>query len=47
MDVDTSGFLGWINVYPGDYVWSYGMNGWIYCPENNVSESGAWVYVPN
>jgi hypothetical protein len=45
-DVDTGDFLGWINVFHGDYVWCYAMDGWMYCPEANVHESGAWVYVP-
>lgn len=46
MDVNTGDFLGWINVSHGDFVWSYSMDGWIYCPESSVGEGGAWVYVP-
>jgi hypothetical protein len=44
-DVDTGTFLGWVNVAQGDWVWSYGLSGWIYLPENIVSEAGAWGYV--
>jgi hypothetical protein len=46
MDVNTGDFMGWINVFHGDYIWSYAMDGWFYCPEANVHETGAWVYVP-
>ena len=45
MNVDTGGFMRWLNVSQGDYVWSYSLNGWMYCPETNVTGSGAWVYV--
>jgi hypothetical protein len=45
-DVDTGSFLGWINVLGGEYVWSYSMNSWLYLPEENVSDAGAWTYVP-
>ena len=44
-DVDTKGFMGWINVALGDYIWSYSLSSWMYCPESNVTASGAWVYV--
>ncbi|MEX0325028.1 MAG: hypothetical protein AB3N33_02950 [Puniceicoccaceae bacterium] len=44
--VDTSPWLGWINVSQGDYVWSINLGKYIYLPEGFVSESGAWSYVP-
>ncbi|MEX0330408.1 MAG: GDSL-type esterase/lipase family protein [Puniceicoccaceae bacterium] len=44
-DVDTGGFLGWLNVSQGDWVWSYSLNAYLYCPEENISEAGAWVYI--
>ena len=45
MNVDTEGFMGWINVAQGDYIWSYSTNGWMYCPESQVTDTGSWVYV--
>jgi hypothetical protein len=45
MDVDTGNFLRWINVSRGDFIWSYSINGWMYCPEASVTGSGAWVYI--
>ena len=44
--VDTTPWLGWINVGQGDYVWSINLGKYIYLPEEFVSESGAWSYVP-
>lgn len=45
MDVDTGGFLGWINVFNGDFVWSYAMSRWLFLPEANVSDTGAWAFL--
>jgi hypothetical protein len=44
--VNTEGFLGWLNVASGDWIWSYSLDGYIYLPESNVGESGGWAYVP-
>ena len=44
-DVDTEGFVGWINVMSGDYVWSYNLSKYIYLPETSVQDGGAWTYV--
>ena len=44
---DTGGFLGWINVNTGDWIWSYSLNTYLYMPESNVGSGGAWGYVPN
>lgn len=44
--VDTSPWLGWINVSEGDYIWVISLNKYIYLPEAFVGESGAWSYVP-
>ncbi len=46
MDVNTGDLMGWINVQHQDYIWSYQMNRWVYCPEEHVSQSGAWMFVP-
>jgi pimeloyl-ACP methyl ester carboxylesterase len=47
MNVDTADFLGWINVHHADYIWSYNMENWLYCPEAHVADSGAWVFLVN
>lgn len=42
--VDTGGFMGW--VYPvGDYVWNIYLDQYIFIPESDVSDSGAWMYI--
>lgn len=46
-NVDTTPFMGWLNVGFGDYVWSYSLNNYIYMPEDFVSSGGAWTYIPN
>lgn len=43
--IDTQSFLGWI--YVGENGWIAPQNmGWIYLPEENVTPSGAWTYLP-
>jgi hypothetical protein len=45
--VDTENFLGWLWVgSPTGYVFSYSLENYIYLPEENVSDSGAWAYAP-
>jgi hypothetical protein len=44
--IDTTSWLGWMNVSEGDYVWSLALNKYIYLPESFVDTSGAWSYVP-
>lgn len=46
-NVDTTPWLGFINILSGDYVWSYSLSNWMYLPEASVSESGAWIYILN
>lgn len=42
--VYTGEFLGWI--YPqGDFVFALDFEGWLYLPENLVSESGSWAFI--
>lgn len=43
-NADTGDWMGYVNVV-GDWVWSYSLASWIYLPEGNVSEQGAWMYV--
>jgi len=44
-DVDTTPWLGWINVTTAPWIFNYDLSSWMYCPEENVSDTGAWVYV--
>jgi hypothetical protein len=44
--VDTTPWLGWINVAQGSYVWSVSFAKYIYLPEAWVGSSGAWTYIP-
>lgn len=45
--VNTEAFLGWLWVgSPTGYVFSYSLEKYIYLPEENVSEAGAWAYAP-
>ena len=45
-NVDTKGWIGWINASLGPWIWSYSLAGWIYLPEQLATVSGAWVYIP-
>lgn len=45
-DVDTTPWMGWLNVVHGDWVWSYSLSSYIYLPESHLSEFGAWTYIP-
>lgn len=46
-DVNTGDFLGWLNVRRAPYPYSYSLNQWLYLPENQLSDNGAWLYVLN
>jgi len=43
-DVDTGNWLGWLNINPASYLWSYSLNGWIYMEEPAAEAVGAWAY---
>jgi hypothetical protein len=45
-DVNTVEWMGYLNVTFAPYIWSYSLDGWIYLPEQQVSDSGAWMYIP-
>ena len=45
-NVDTLAWMAFLNVSFAPWVWSYSLAGWIYLPEENVSDSGAWIYIP-
>lgn len=44
-NADTGDWLGFVNVV-GDWVWSYSLATWIYLPEDQVTEAGAWTFIP-
>ncbi|MEX0325634.1 MAG: hypothetical protein AB3N33_06060 [Puniceicoccaceae bacterium] len=43
---DTTPWLNWLWVTTDPWVWSFDLSHWLYCPGENVTESGAWVYIP-
>jgi len=43
---DTTPWMGWLWVGSQPWAWSYSLNKYIYCPQENISESGGWVYLP-
>lgn len=46
-DANTQAFLGWLRIYPDTgWIYSYALTKFMYLPESNVLESGAWSYVP-
>lgn len=42
-DVNTEGWMGWLNVTFKPWIWSYARDGWVYAEEPNAS--GGWVYM--
>jgi len=42
---NTGQWLNWVKVDQAPWIYSYSISGWMYCPEENVSDAGAWVYV--
>lgn len=45
--VDTGDFLGWMDVDNQPWIYCYDLGHWIYCEEEAVTETGAWVYMPS
>ncbi|MEX0329914.1 MAG: formylglycine-generating enzyme family protein [Puniceicoccaceae bacterium] len=43
--VDTGSWMGWLWVDSDPYVWSFSLSQWLFVPGENVSQSGAWVYI--
>ncbi|NDV62069.1 hypothetical protein G0Q06_06390 [Puniceicoccales bacterium CK1056] len=43
--VDTGSLLGWINVSTDDFVYANSLGKYLYLPESQVGDSGAWTYV--
>ena len=46
-NVDTSPWMGFLNVINDPWIWSYSLNQWLYIDGNNVTESGSWAYLFN
>lgn len=44
--VDTGAFMGVLDILHEPWVWSYSLEAYIYLPEANVADAGAWSYVP-
>ena len=43
--VDTGDWMGWIALVGGNWVWSYRLESFLYLPETEVGENGAWAYL--
>lgn len=41
----TDNFMGWINAKRDPWIWSIGLNKYVYLPESHVKTSGAWMHV--
>jgi hypothetical protein len=44
--VNTEGFIGWLDIGQGDWVWSFSLGSYIYLPESSVTPGGGWVFIP-
>lgn len=44
--VNTGNFIGWIDVSTAPWIYSYGLDKFIFLPEENVTPEGAWSYIP-
>jgi len=44
--VNTGDWLGWIDVGTPPWVYSYTLNKFIYLPEDEITDLGAWSYLP-
>lgn len=46
LDVNTGQWLGWVNIEQAPWIWGYSLNSWIFLPEETITESGSWIYLP-
>jgi hypothetical protein len=46
VSVNTTDFLGWIDISQAPWIYSYSLGKFLYLPEENVSSAGAWAYAP-
>jgi hypothetical protein len=44
-NVNTGGWMGFLNVSDSPWIWSYSLSSWMYIDESFVSSSGSWIYV--
>lgn len=44
--VDTFDWLQWLYVAEDPWIYSFSLGNWIFMPEEQVSDEGAWVYIP-
>jgi hypothetical protein len=45
--VDTTPWIGWIDISNAPWIYVYDLNKYIYAPEQNVGPGGGWVWVGN
>jgi hypothetical protein len=45
--VDTTPWLGFLNVAQAPWIWSATLNKWLYIDEGAVTQGGGWVYITN
>ncbi len=43
---DTGDWMGWVMAANAPWVYNMDLGGWTYIPDEAISDSGAWVYVP-
>jgi beta-glucanase (GH16 family) len=43
--IDTGDWLGWLAIPNAPWSYSFTLDKWIYLPEENVREGGAWTYI--
>jgi len=46
-NVNTGGWMGYINVALDPYIWSYSLSSWAYVDSATITNGGSWVYVFN
>ena len=45
-NVDTASWMGWVYIADDPWIYVHALKHWMYCPEEHVSASGGWGYVP-
>lgn len=45
-NTNTKSLLGWVNVFGGNWIWSYNFSAWFYVASDWVTHQGSWAYMP-
>ncbi|MFO7725926.1 MAG: hypothetical protein R6V45_10290 [Oceanipulchritudo sp.] len=45
-DADTGDWLGWVSALSDPWIFVYSVGNFFYMPEEEVTDSGAWTYIP-